>query len=124
LEDGRELVVGWDGPLASFFAQIFEPPTTEVDDEGPFLDEKEPISIGAGLMPNPNGKGYIEDSIRLTSELASRLAEHSIELTSEQLAQLEQDKLERGSEVTPFQLSQMDFFDNAANVERLPRDDS
>ena len=126
LEDGRTLVIGWDGPLASFFAQIYEPePEYEASDDDIFdEDEGLPIEIGAGIKPNPNGEGYVEDSIRLTSELASRLAEHGIELTSEQLEQLERDKLERGSEVTRFQLGRMEFFDNLIGVERLPRDET
>jgi hypothetical protein len=82
------------------------------------------ISLGAGIKPNPNGDGYVEDSIRLASELASRLAEHGIELTDEQLRQLEQDKLERGSEVTRFQGGQMNFVANLFDIERLPRDDA
>jgi hypothetical protein len=110
LEDGRELVTGWDGALSSFFAQVFDPSVE--DDEDDLV-----IDIGAGVKFGEGGS-LVKDTILLTGELASRLATHGIELTQEELAQLHQDKVERGSDVTPFQQAQMDRMDGILGIDR------
>jgi hypothetical protein len=115
LEDGRELAIGWDGPEASFYAQVFDPPPN---------DEVPVINIGAGIVVSEDGRGYVEDRVYHLQQLASRLAEHGLELTSEQLAQLRQDKVDRGSELTPLQRRMKDFFDETHDIERLPRDEA
>jgi hypothetical protein len=132
LDDGKKLVFGWDGPLASFFAQVWleEPTFDNAEDEEEYWEEGEGdkhsypmFDVGAGIKL-VDGK-YAEDSIRSTSELASRLAEGNASwvLTYREIEQLIADQIGRGMGRTPLQISQMDFIDSAVGVARESRDD-
>lgn len=116
LGSGLELAFGWDAPLGSFFAQIFDH-NAECEEDYLVVD------IGCGLEQLEDGT-YIENSVRDASKLARLLYEQAGEqLTQEDIDELESDKEERGYEVTAFQLLQQLSFDAIAGIKRLDRSD-
>ena len=110
LDDGRELMFGWDKQLASFFATVFNP---EAETERGYVL----FSVGCGLDTKPSG-GLIEKSVRSEQDLAARLAEYGVELTDDELDQLHNDKLTEGHQVTEFQRRTMKWLDEMFDVER------
>lgn len=78
---GRETTVGWDAPLATFFAMAFDPPASgDLDD-----DEIQVFwhGLDAGEIPT-------------VEELARVLAGHGVQLPPEKAAILRRDKDREG----------------------------
>jgi hypothetical protein len=86
------LVVGWDGPLGSFFADVFDY-SVDPDDENTDLKDYHLVELGL----------YTGQEIYTVGELRTLLREAGYELSDELAKKLVSDQMARGSSRFPAQ---------------------
>jgi len=96
LEDCKRLVIGWDGPLATYFADVFD---DTFDEDAKDISQFHVATYGM----------LAGDDIAEVDELRSKMAEDGYEIPGELAEQLEMDKIARGSWRTFTQQSGLDM---------------